>query len=340
MMGTLSPQKPRKKRIRNWTAEDRAVHRDFEKSRREAFSERLAVSYETMNFEVVTFANILQKLTTLLPMLKTEQRPSKHIIVDASIAQHKAQQSRNIQAVHAIQELMSEREDLLREVNSLRAICQPGACVSRQAQPIDPAVVKMLADHDEPTLGPVERSDSGNKPFLPLNAGERRLIPASVCTSAPAHTSHPLGHDNTPLSPHHFTDWAWTYREREKSRQPIALPTTVPEASLLWTDPPGTLTTTPPKDIDSGYDTNPTHLIDDAALFWSQYSGDMNTTPPRDGCIPLSLNAPPMPSEPSMLWPPTLAIPNMKEPGFGDTIMPQHVGQPADTFPNHENLSC
>lgn len=36
-------QRPKKKRTRNWTAEDRAVHRVFEKSRREAFSERLTV---------------------------------------------------------------------------------------------------------------------------------------------------------------------------------------------------------------------------------------------------------------------------------------------------------
>jgi hypothetical protein len=33
----------KKKRIRNWTAEDRALHREFEKSRREAFSESLVV---------------------------------------------------------------------------------------------------------------------------------------------------------------------------------------------------------------------------------------------------------------------------------------------------------
>lgn len=37
------PHKTKKKRVRNWTAEDRAVHREFEKSRREAFTERLMV---------------------------------------------------------------------------------------------------------------------------------------------------------------------------------------------------------------------------------------------------------------------------------------------------------
>lgn len=38
-------QRKRKKRVRNWTAEDRARHRVFERSRREAFNERLNVSY-------------------------------------------------------------------------------------------------------------------------------------------------------------------------------------------------------------------------------------------------------------------------------------------------------
>lgn len=42
----MGPPKQKRKRIRNWTAEDRAVHREFEKSRREAFSERLNVSQE------------------------------------------------------------------------------------------------------------------------------------------------------------------------------------------------------------------------------------------------------------------------------------------------------
>lgn len=40
---TIIPGKTKKKRIRNWTAEDRALHREFEKSRREAFSESLTV---------------------------------------------------------------------------------------------------------------------------------------------------------------------------------------------------------------------------------------------------------------------------------------------------------
>lgn len=43
-MAQADLDRPKKKRIRNWTAEDRAIHREFEKSRREAFGERLMVS--------------------------------------------------------------------------------------------------------------------------------------------------------------------------------------------------------------------------------------------------------------------------------------------------------
>jgi hypothetical protein len=43
-LAQADPVRPKKKRIRNWTAEDRAIHREFEKSRREAFGVRLMVS--------------------------------------------------------------------------------------------------------------------------------------------------------------------------------------------------------------------------------------------------------------------------------------------------------
>jgi hypothetical protein len=39
-----SSKRKQKKRVRNWTASDRARHRVFEKGRREAFNERLMVS--------------------------------------------------------------------------------------------------------------------------------------------------------------------------------------------------------------------------------------------------------------------------------------------------------
>ena len=45
-------QQAKKKRIRNWTAEDRALHREFEKSRREAFSESLMVGVTFYQWDI------------------------------------------------------------------------------------------------------------------------------------------------------------------------------------------------------------------------------------------------------------------------------------------------
>lgn len=39
-------KKPTKKRVRNFSADDRAAHRIFERGRREAFKERLTVSID------------------------------------------------------------------------------------------------------------------------------------------------------------------------------------------------------------------------------------------------------------------------------------------------------
>jgi hypothetical protein len=44
---TGSAAQGRKKRVRNWTADDRAAHRVFERSRREAFKGRLTVSHQS-----------------------------------------------------------------------------------------------------------------------------------------------------------------------------------------------------------------------------------------------------------------------------------------------------
>lgn len=109
-------QKPRKKRVRNWTPADRALHRVFEKERREAFNERML------------------ELARLLPRLATVQksRLSKHVIVDESIEQSKAQSAALAAAAVGIRELLLERDGLLQEVNQWRvynrmAQCQPSA---------------------------------------------------------------------------------------------------------------------------------------------------------------------------------------------------------------------
>jgi hypothetical protein len=149
--------------------------------------------------------------------------------------------------------------------------------------------------------------------------------------------SHPpLSLDHPPVSPHNYTNWAW--EAQDNSPPPISLSTTAAhEASLLWNQSPGVLTTTPPKDVDSGYDTNPNPLIDDAALFWSQHPGDLITTPPRDGDLAFSANLPRMTSDPSMLWPPNLAVGTTK-PTNDATAMPQQVFESTNSFSNHELL--
>ncbi|CAM1503320.1 Fc.00g080960.m01.CDS01 [Cosmosporella sp. VM-42] len=93
-----------KKRVRNFTADDRAAHRLFEKGRREAFKERL------------------NELATHLPNLSdTEpQRLSKHVVINESIARHKLLHSTCVDALDSIRALMQERDELLAEVNTWR----------------------------------------------------------------------------------------------------------------------------------------------------------------------------------------------------------------------------
>ncbi|KAI1407131.1 hypothetical protein F5Y13DRAFT_134715 [Hypoxylon sp. FL1857] len=93
----------KKKRIRNFTPDDRAAHRVFEKSRREAFREKL-----------IELASFLPTLSETEP-----NRLSKHIVVHESIERHR-EQNRHIQ------ELQRERDELLAEVNRWRAGASTG----------------------------------------------------------------------------------------------------------------------------------------------------------------------------------------------------------------------
>lgn len=93
----------KKKRIRNFTPDDRAAHRVFEKSRREAFREKL-----------IELASFLPTLSEMEP-----HRLSKHIVVHESIERHR-EQNRHIQ------ELQRERDELLAEVNRWRADASTG----------------------------------------------------------------------------------------------------------------------------------------------------------------------------------------------------------------------
>ncbi|KAF4462772.1 Isoflavone reductase like P3 [Fusarium albosuccineum] len=97
--------KPHKKRVRNFTADDRAAHRIFEKKRRESFRERL------------------NDLARELPALagKNPSRLSKHDVLDESISRHKLMQATSIDLVESLKTILQERDELLAEVNSWRA---------------------------------------------------------------------------------------------------------------------------------------------------------------------------------------------------------------------------
>ncbi|KAL7809344.1 hypothetical protein V8C44DRAFT_144760 [Trichoderma aethiopicum] len=99
-----SPDRNKKKRIRNWTADDRAAHRVFERSRREAFKERLTL------------------LAGLIPSLRSTDphRLSKHVVIDQSVALHKAEQQQIAESLDKINRLVAERDHLLSELNTWR----------------------------------------------------------------------------------------------------------------------------------------------------------------------------------------------------------------------------
>ncbi|KAF5695225.1 isoflavone reductase like P3 [Fusarium denticulatum] len=97
--------KPPKKRVRNFTADDRAAHRIFEKKRRELFRERL------------------NDLAKELPALagKNPARLSKHDVIEESINRHQVERGACLDVIQAYRAIVQERDELLAEVNSWRA---------------------------------------------------------------------------------------------------------------------------------------------------------------------------------------------------------------------------
>ncbi|KAF2642336.1 hypothetical protein P280DRAFT_396064, partial [Massarina eburnea CBS 473.64] len=92
----------KKKRVRTWTAEERAAHRVFEKSRREAFNDSMI------------------DLARHIPSLVGTRRLNKHMIVEHSIARHQAQRKLCTSVLSDMQALVAERNELLTEVNQWR----------------------------------------------------------------------------------------------------------------------------------------------------------------------------------------------------------------------------
>ncbi|KAI0206973.1 hypothetical protein F4808DRAFT_454882 [Astrocystis sublimbata] len=94
----------KKKRVRNFTDDDRAAHRIFEKSRREAFKEALT-----------NLAGLLPALADTEP-----QRLSKHIVVDEGIAVIKSQHEQIKSMTERLEAVEKERDEILVELNHWR----------------------------------------------------------------------------------------------------------------------------------------------------------------------------------------------------------------------------
>jgi hypothetical protein len=124
--GSTITRRVKKKRVRNFTEDDRAAHRIFEKSRREAFKEALTVSVPRIGV-VVGLLCINQRksknLASLLPALAdTEpQRLSKHVVVDESITFIKSQHEQINTITEHLEAVKAERDELLDEIIQWRS---------------------------------------------------------------------------------------------------------------------------------------------------------------------------------------------------------------------------
>ncbi|PSN74033.1 hypothetical protein BS50DRAFT_615012 [Corynespora cassiicola Philippines] len=125
---TSNPHK--KKRIRVWTAEDRAAHRLFEKSRREAFNDGLI------------------DLARQIPSLASMKRLNKHLIVEHSIKRHKEQRQLRCDASQELRRILAERDDLLTEVNHWRSLSRP-SIMPRKATPMGTSLKRLLNSKKE-----------------------------------------------------------------------------------------------------------------------------------------------------------------------------------------------
>ncbi|KAL5601436.1 hypothetical protein BROUX41_002577 [Berkeleyomyces rouxiae] len=91
----------KRKRVRKFTPEERLAHRNFEKSRREAFK-----------FNLGTLASLLPKVA-----LTETKRLSKHVVTTESSRQHRIANARCRQALASTRKLLAERDNLLKELN-------------------------------------------------------------------------------------------------------------------------------------------------------------------------------------------------------------------------------
>ncbi|EFY92439.1 hypothetical protein J3458_019647 [Metarhizium acridum] len=131
-----------KKRVRNWTADDRAVHRVFERSRREAFKESL------------------QNLAALIPSLNSVDpgKLSKHVVVDEAIAHLQEMNQKASESQMVIDSLLAERQQLLAEMSLWRASAGMESCALPASTPEIAYSVETGAEVPVPTANLTDAS--------------------------------------------------------------------------------------------------------------------------------------------------------------------------------------
>lgn len=219
---------------------------------------------------------------------------------------------------------MTERDELLREVNHLRDICHHGSCVPRQARPIDPAVLAMLAENDIQTADLTsEQVCSNEHPGSPPQIFGRSLTVSRPDESSLAVAQGSLDDSSTivqqselpqPFDSHtlaglskepnqvNFPQWDWAELNLNTVSQEMAFsPTVINGTTLPWDATHHIPSDTPPQDVESKYNTDPSYVADDSVRFWAPHSGGTNTTPPSD-------NMPSAELELSTMWHPSLFL--------------------------------
>lgn len=145
----------------------------------------------------------IQELARSIPSIASARRLSKYTIVQESIHYHRVQNRRCRAAVTGILSLMEERDDLLKELNALRALVNPGA-ETRSARPIHGEVLELLkhenefTDHHTATTT-VSQEPSEDSSHADTDTGGSKNSPAMKVTEGPRTTDMPpvmVGNDS------------------------------------------------------------------------------------------------------------------------------------------------
>ncbi|OTA57772.1 hypothetical protein K449DRAFT_135046 [Hypoxylon sp. EC38] len=254
----------KKKRIRNFTPDDRAAHRVFEKSRREAFREKL-----------IELASFLPTLSDMEP-----HRLSKHIVVHESIERHR-EQNRHIQ------ELQRERDELLAEVNRWRAEASIGGAggVTLEARTAQSFVYRTVGEWDGFSGDGIAGANEGFSLEIPSGVSEIESPPSRSATGPERETAALAATVPQPPPPPPSQDSIPTHGAWAAQLSPVAAPATttttthalpsVPTAvtherippDQTWLEPPDMLGDGRPWDFEAR-DFNATQMQPDQGFFF------------------------------------------------------------------------